>query len=114
MTIEKVTRPYETLIRHFADGTIGAHHQTITELVEDGVIIGATANHPISIAGADLKSVFGKNTEAALNRCDALTAENKALKAEIKELQDSATEKLKAAEHEIHSLKTVLNKPGLL
>lgn len=50
--ITKRTRPYETLIRHNDDGSIGAHHQKIDEIVMDGVVISATVLPPEPLAQA--------------------------------------------------------------
>ncbi|MCS4509127.1 hypothetical protein [Xylophilus ampelinus] len=71
-TITEAIRPYETLIRHNPDGTIGSHHITISEVLRDGNVIAATANPPTAIAGADLDAVLGQATVAALVQVDSL------------------------------------------
>ena len=49
MALSERTRPYETLIRHKEDGTIGAHHVQITEILRDKVIISATIGEALPL-----------------------------------------------------------------
>lgn len=75
MAITERTRPYETLIRHNADGSIGAHHQQINEVVKDGEIIAATVMSPLQISGAGLELVLGEATVQAIANAEALAAD---------------------------------------
>lgn len=81
MALSEKERPYETMIRHHADGTIGAHHQTITEILRDKVVIQATVNEPIPLAVADgqgglsLADVMGEAATLALKENERLTGE---------------------------------------
>lgn len=72
MSLEQRTRNYEILIRFNEDGTLGAHLQSIEEILKDGAIINATPLAPVPLAfveGEDmtvLNSVLGEATAAAL------------------------------------------------
>lgn len=77
MTIIETTRPYETLIRHNADGSIGAHHVRIAEIVRDGSVISATTLPPVALDVAaqgddSLVALIGTATLAAIS--DATSA----------------------------------------
>ncbi|WP_434774702.1 hypothetical protein [Pseudomonas oryzihabitans] len=78
MALTERTRPYETLIRHKDDGTIGAHHVQITEILRDKVIISATIGEALPLAVADgqnglkLADVIGQAATAALNQVETL------------------------------------------
>ncbi|AEY69554.1 hypothetical protein AH2_00045 [Burkholderia phage vB_BceS_AH2] len=87
MALEERTRPYETLIRHNADGTIGAHHQTITEILRDGIVISAVVSDPKTIGGSDLSSVLGEATTAALAENETLKSRVAALQSQVADLQ---------------------------
>lgn len=78
MALTERTRPYETLIRHKEDGTIGAHHVQITEILRDKVIISATIGEalPLAVAegqnGLKLADVLGQAAAAALTQVETL------------------------------------------
>ncbi|AXI01439.1 hypothetical protein [Aquirhabdus parva] len=80
MSITELTRPYETLIRHHADGTVTAHHQQIYVLSKDGIVIAENILDPVSLSQVDLTSALGAATTAALGQ-------NADLKAQIETLQ---------------------------
>lgn len=123
MSIEKRTRGYEILIRLNADGTIGAHYATISEVVEDGQVIAASppeltplgsvegdnARRLEEILGGFSVSIISANehltsTITKLNeKCDVIEsslADEKikasALERELSETRLSLTEKLQA------------------
>ena len=66
MALTERNRPYETLIRHNDDGSIGAHHVTISEVLRDGAVITATTNPPVAVEGEALALVLGSDLVAAL------------------------------------------------
>ncbi|WP_193755859.1 hypothetical protein [Pseudomonas oryzihabitans] len=78
MALSERTRPYETLIRHKDDGTIGAHHVQITEILRDKTIISATIGEamPLAVAegqnGLKLADVIGQAAAAALTQVETL------------------------------------------
>ncbi|MPS96223.1 hypothetical protein [Comamonas sp.] len=73
--LTKRTRPYWTQILHRDDGTIGAQHQTITEILDgDTILPGASISEPLPISGQDLDQVLGAATVAALAQVEALKA----------------------------------------
>ncbi|MCO8248472.1 hypothetical protein [Comamonas thiooxydans] len=73
--LTKRTRPYWTQILHCDDGTIGAQHQTITEILDGNTILpGASISEPLPISGQDLEQVLGAATVAALAQVEALKA----------------------------------------
>ncbi|WKL16544.1 hypothetical protein QYQ99_03035 [Comamonas testosteroni] len=73
--LTKRTRPYWTQILHRDDGTIGAQHQTITEILDGNTILpGASISEPLPITGQDLDHVLGAATVAALAQVEALKA----------------------------------------
>lgn len=80
MTIEKRTRGYEVLIRINADGTIGAHYATISEVIEDGEVIAASppALSPLgNVSGenaAQLTSILGEFSTSIVSANEHLTA----------------------------------------
>lgn len=91
MAITQRTRPYETLIRHNTDGSIGAQHKQITEILDDnGTVISATEDGWQCIADANgdglLTQVLGETTTAALIQIETLTAQVEALQAQLAEL----------------------------
>lgn len=85
MALTERDRPYETLIRHHEDGSIGAHHVRINEILRDGIVIQASVGTAIPLATADgqgglkLSEVLGEATSLALKRVDAVTADYVAL-----------------------------------
>lgn len=92
MALSERTRPYETLIRHNADGTIGAHHLQITEILRDKAIISATIGEalPLAVAegqnGLKLADVIGEAAAAALTQAETLQAQVSTLTIERDEL----------------------------
>lgn len=92
MALSERTRPYETLIRHKEDGTIGAHHVQITEILRDKSIISATIGEalPLAVAegqnGLKLADVIGQAAAAALTKVEALQGQLAAMAAERDEL----------------------------
>lgn len=66
MALTERTRPYETLIRHNDDASIGAHHVEINEVLRDGVVISAARNPPTAVDGAALAAILGADLAAAL------------------------------------------------
>lgn len=94
MALTERTRPYETLIRHNADGSIGAYHKKITEVLRDGVVIpGAVEGDPIPLAVADgqnglkLSDVLGEAASLALLRVEAVQAEKANMELTIQQMQ---------------------------
>lgn len=102
MAIAERTRPYETLIRHNADGTIGSHHKLINEVLRDGVVIMANELAPEPVEGAALEAVLGQATVAALAELDAtrhqLATAQEALRVQGERAQDLDTKLAKAGE----------------
>lgn len=94
MALEERTRPYETMIRHNADGTIGAHHIRITEILRDGAVISANveAAEPLAVAdgkdGLKLSDVLGEALPIALVQIDRLQSELASLRADLTKAQD--------------------------
>lgn len=111
MAITERTRPYETLIRHNQDGSIGAHHQTIYELLKGGEIISSTINSPEQLSVADgengllLSAVLGAATAAAIKQVEGITTQLQSALADNSELET----RLAAAATEIESLKATLS-----
>ncbi|WP_410210255.1 hypothetical protein [Aquirhabdus sp.] len=81
MAILEQTRPYETLIRHHADGTVTAHHQQIYVLTKDGIVIAENIFDPVALSSVDLSQTLGAATVAALG-------ENAQLKTTLTNLQN--------------------------
>jgi len=108
MALSEQTRPYETMVRHHADGTIGAHHQTITEILRDKVVIQATVNEPQPLAVADgqnglkLSEVLGEAATLALKENERLTGEVAASAASLEQAQGQ----LAQAQGDIANLET--------
>lgn len=80
MPITETTRPYETLIRHNADGSIGAHHIKIYEVVKDGQVLTSQLQppEPLSVAGGQgmpLAAILGETTAAALRAAERSQAQ---------------------------------------
>lgn len=88
MALTERTRPYETLIRHNADGSIGAHHVQITEILRDKSIISASIGEalPLAVAegqnGLKLADVLGEAASAALTQVENLKGQVSALTSE--------------------------------
>ena len=102
MAIQERTRPYETLIRHHPDGTIGSHHKLINEVLRDGVVIMATELEPEDVKGTALEAVLGQATAAALAEVEAvklqLTATQDALRTQTERAHDLDSKLAKADE----------------
>ncbi len=79
MSMEKRTRGYEILIRINADGTIGAHYATISEVIEDGNVIAASPPELTSLGSVDgpdaelLKKILGDFSTTIVSANDHLT-----------------------------------------
>jgi hypothetical protein len=91
MAFQQRVRPYETLIRHNADGSIGSHHQRINEGFDDvtGQVYFANIQPPEPLDGAGLEAVVGQAFVQA-------TAQIATLQARIAELE--AAQAARAAE----------------
>lgn len=91
------TRAYETLIRHHENGLIGAHHQTITEIMRDGVVFQATINPPQQLAsyegeaGTSLSTILGETVAPALLQLDAANTRIEELTSIGQQLADDCT-----------------------
>jgi hypothetical protein len=90
MALEKLTRGEEILIRLTASGIGGAHYQTITEYLEDGIVTSARQNPPVQLSlagdGDDtLSKLLGETTSAAL-------VENEAYKRQLLNAQDQVVD----------------------
>lgn len=101
MPIIETTRAYETLIRHHADGSIGAHHVRIYEVVKDGQVLTSQLQPPVPLSvageqGVPLAQVLGEAAAAALLATEKAQAELAAVKAQLAAAQ-SELEKLKGA-----------------
>lgn len=97
MALTERTRPYETLIRHNPDGSIGAHHVRITEILRDGAVISANVEAAVSLAvaegqdGLKLSDVLGEALPIALLQIDKLQSEVASLRADLTKAQDEPT-----------------------
>ncbi|WP_186375326.1 hypothetical protein [Pseudomonas oryzihabitans] len=100
MALTERTRPYETLIRHKEDGTIGAHHVQITEILRDKAIISATIGEalPLAVAegqnGLKLADVLGQAAAAALTQVETLQGQVSTLTTE----RDGLSQQVKQSE----------------
>ncbi len=90
MTILEQTRPYETLIRHHADGTVSAHHQQLYVLTKDGVVIAENILDPVALSTLDLSQALGAATVAALGENADLKSQLGALQSQLEAAQASA------------------------
>ncbi|KTT33809.1 hypothetical protein SB18R_03210 [Pseudomonas oryzihabitans] len=94
MALEERSRPYETMIRHNPDGSIGAHHKRITEILRDGAVISANVEAAVSLAvaegqdGLKLSEVLGEALPIALLQIDKLQSEVASLRADLTKVQD--------------------------
>lgn len=101
MPIIETTRPYETLIRHNQDGSIGAHHVRIYEVIKDGQVLSSQLQSPIPLAvageqGVPLAQVLGEAAAVALLANEKAQAELAAVKAQLAAAQAELA-KLKGA-----------------
>lgn len=99
MALTERTRPYETLIRHNDNGTIGAHHVTINEVLRNGVVINATMNPPTPVDGAALSDILGADLAVALAYIPQLEAQV----ANLSQRLEQALQQLQSAHHDIAS-----------
>ncbi|UXY13874.1 DUF4376 domain-containing protein [Chitiniphilus purpureus] len=87
------TRPYQTLIAHFADGTFALQHRPITEILDDaGNIIGATEGQLQPIDASDqatLDALWGYLTTAAVYEKEQALAQLAAAQQQIATLETS-------------------------
>lgn len=94
MALTERTRDYETLIRYNDDGTIGASHATIYEVLDDnGAIITARVNSPeqLAVAAADssaLTAVLGPALIAAEAEKASLNDQVAVLKQQVDGLRE--------------------------
>lgn len=86
MALTEKTRPYETLIRHNPDGSIGAHHQTITEILRDKVVIQGSVNDPIPLNVADGKDGLNLSEVLGVALAEVINANGK-LSEQVSELE---------------------------
>lgn len=65
MALTEQTRDYEILVRFNPDGKIGAHRQTITEVLRDGepINVGTSLNEPTPLDLAGLQAFVAALTE---------------------------------------------------
>lgn len=97
MALAQTTRDYEILIRLNADGTYGAQLQTITEITNDGAVIAATVNAPISLGtaaeteGTLLTTVLGDTATNALTSNESLQAQVASLSDQVSTLGDQVS-----------------------
>lgn len=115
MALSERTRPYETLIRHNADGSIGAHHLQITEILRDKAIISATIGEalPLAVAegqnGLKLADVIGEAAASALTQAETLQIQVATLTTERDELAQKVQqgvglpEQLKALQQQLEA-----------
>lgn len=96
--MEKVTRPYEILVRFNRDGTAAAHAVSVEDVVDDdGVTIIASRElpaKPLALAGPEFDALIPALDQALLAngaqllaQVDALTAEKEALAAELAQVR---------------------------
>lgn len=90
MALEQRTRPYEILIRFWPDGRIGGQYQTITEILNDGVVIVAQGGDVVSLSTADFQGA-GPTLESVMGEVNtAVMIENEGLHTQIQTLADQA------------------------
>lgn len=61
MALKEIVRDYEILIRFNADGTLGAHKQSINEIVKNGEVVAATLLPPEELTIEQVKTLLGGN-----------------------------------------------------
>lgn len=110
MALQERVRGEEILIRLSESGVAGAHYQTITEILRDGVVISASMNPPVPLnltgegpehlvtllgetAATALTGLATANQTIAVLQSDLLAAyaEIEALKAQISVEEPEAT-----------------------
>lgn len=80
MALVERTRGEEILIRLNVNGISGAHYQTITEILRDGLVISATLNAPIPLSlvdetGTSLSALLGETASSALTQLEQANAQ---------------------------------------
>ncbi|WP_152606234.1 hypothetical protein [Pseudomonas plecoglossicida] len=87
------------LIRFNEDGSIGAHRRTITEIIEDGVVISARENEAEALATADgdervsLARVLSEGALVVFSKNESLQEENRQLKNKVIDIEQDLHEK---------------------
>ncbi len=112
MSLQEVSRPYETLIRHHVDGSISSHHVRITEIYrDDGNVISAMVDDPIplSMAGGDLNfdAIIGTDCALALRANEVLAMKLQQAEQQISLLEQDncdANAKLEAMSQQVAAL----------
>lgn len=109
MSLAKVTRPYETLIRHNVDGSVAAHHIYITEITDTDdagnvTIVSASLGDAMPLAATnddiDFAAIMGDAQATALVGVGAYKAMNQDLLQQIIDLNASVT----AAQNEVERI----------
>lgn len=91
--MQRVTSPYEILIRMSRTGIVGAQYQTLSEIVDDdGAVLSASEGPvtPLLLApgdGLDLPEVLGEATAVALIENNLLKLDVQQLQAQVASLQ---------------------------
>lgn len=83
MALEERTRPYETMIRHNRDGSIGSQHRKMYELLRDGVVIQEMEMPPEQLDGAGLDAVLGQAFVQATAQITAQAAQIASLQGQV-------------------------------
>lgn len=91
MAITESNRDYEILIRINSDGSLGAHLQTISEILKDGVVINSIIDSPIPLqtsgsTGVLLSDRLGDIAALALVQLAEANAAIKALQLQLEEM----------------------------
>jgi hypothetical protein len=90
--LEKVTRPYEVLVRLHPSGVEAAHVMEIEEIRDGDTIVAAKElpARPLALAGAEFGALVDRINLTVLAERDALADEVQALKEEISSLKKAA------------------------
>jgi hypothetical protein len=90
--VEKVTRPYEVLVRLRPGGVEAAHVMEIEEIKDGDTVVAARElpAKPLALAGPEFGTLVNRINQTVLAERDALAAEAVDLKAEIARLKKSA------------------------
>lgn len=90
--MQKVTRPYEVLVRLHPGGVEAAHVMEIEEIKEGETVVAARElpARPLAIAGPEFGTLVERINQTILAERDALAAEASALKEEIVSLKKAA------------------------
>jgi hypothetical protein len=93
-----ITSPYETLIRHNPDGSIGAHHQKIKRYYDDETeppeLINEKIQPPVqlNVAGGEVTAIVGQAFVQATAQIAAQTAQIAGLSAALQASEATATQ----------------------